>query len=60
MATTTGGREEEDCPSIGVEAVSLDRFADIETEDGHRLVYDRDNGDAWVQSDLHIAREMMV
>lgn len=46
--------------SLGVDAVRLERFADIEAEDGERLLYDRDEETAWVQSDLYVPRSAMV
>jgi hypothetical protein len=60
MAARREGRTENECPTVGVDAVSLDRFADVGTEDGQVLVYDRDNESGWVQSDLHVPRETMV
>lgn len=38
-------------PSVGVDAVSLRRFYDIETEEGEYIIYDRYLEDAWIQSD---------
>lgn len=60
MATATRDCADGDCPTVGVDAVSLERFVDIETEDGQLLVYDRDNEDAWIQSDLRVTRGSMV
>jgi hypothetical protein len=60
MVTTTYDRGERDRPTIGVDAVPLDRFADVGTEDGQLLVYDRDNETAWVQADLYVPRETML
>jgi hypothetical protein len=48
------------CPTVGVDAVVLDRFADVGTDDGQRLVYDRENETAWIQSDLHVPRALMA
>jgi hypothetical protein len=48
------------CPSLGIEATPLERFADVSTEDGQLLVYDRNDEDAWIQSDLYYAREAVV
>lgn len=45
-----------DCPTVGVEAPNLDRFAFVETDDGELLVYDTENEDAWIQSDVHFER----
>lgn len=46
----------EDCSTLGVDAVSLDEFADVETNDGELLVYDEENEDAWIQSDVYCPR----
>lgn len=48
---------EGDCPTIGVEAAALERFADVSTDDDDLLIYDREEVDAWIQSDLYFARE---
>jgi hypothetical protein len=60
MAASREGCTEGDCPTVGVDAVSLDRFAGVRTEDGQLLVYDRDDENAWIQADLHVSRETMV
>ena len=38
-------------PSVGVDAVELDRYSGIETGNGELIVYDEENEDAWLQSD---------
>ncbi len=45
------------CSSVGVDAVSLERFADLTTENGDLLVYDETIEDAWIQSDLYVRRD---
>lgn len=59
MSTTDHGGER-GRPSLGIDAVPLERFADIEAENGERLLYDRDEEIAWVQSDLYVRRSAMV
>jgi hypothetical protein len=49
-----------DCPTVGVEAMPLDEFADVDTDDGEMIVYDTDNDDAWIQSDLYYPRATCV
>jgi len=49
-----------ECPSLGVDAASLEGFADVSTGEGEVLVYDVDNEDAWVQSELSFARSACV
>jgi len=60
MGATTDERSERDRPTIGVDAVPLDRFADVGTEEGQLLVYDRDDETAWVQADLYVPRGTML
>lgn len=47
----------EDCPTVGIDAIALERFADVSTDDGELLVYDCENEDAWLQSNLYYTRE---
>jgi hypothetical protein len=49
-----------DCPTVGVDASPLERFAAVETDDGEMLVYDTDGEDAWIQSDLYYPRDACV
>lgn len=42
-------------PSMGVDAVALDRYSGIETDDGEFVVYDEEVEDAWIQSDTWTA-----
>ena len=46
----------ENCSTLGVEAVSLDPFADVETNDGELIIYDEENEEAWIQSDTYSHR----
>ena len=38
-------------PSIGVDAVELDRYSGIDTGNGELIVYDEKVESAWIQSD---------
>lgn len=37
--------------SVGVDAISLERYSAIETDGGELILYDETNDDAWIQSD---------
>lgn len=58
--TTAGTRGDGSRPTLGIDAVSLRQFVDVETGAGDLLTYDRDDEDAWVQSDLRVPRAAMV
>lgn len=45
--------------TIGVEAAELERYAEVNLEDGDVVIYDRENEDAWVQSASAIGLEFM-
>lgn len=45
-------------PSIGVDAVSLDRYSDIRTDD-ELIIYDEQCEDGWIQCDFWIPVESM-
>ncbi|MCY4730597.1 hypothetical protein KY092_08500 [Natronomonas gomsonensis] len=49
-----------DCPTVGVDAVSLDRFAAIDTGGPELLIYDRNGEDAWIQSDVYFGHETCI
>lgn len=49
-----------DCPTVGVDAVGLERFAAVDLDGADLLLYDRDGEDAWIQSDLYYSRETCV
>ena len=47
-------------PSIGVDTVSLDRYSDVDTDDGELLIYDEQRADRWIQCDFWIPAESMA
>ncbi|WP_254769322.1 hypothetical protein [Salinilacihabitans rarus] len=47
-------------PSIGVDAVSFERYSAVETDDSQVLVYDELSEDAWIQSDDWIDALLMA
>jgi hypothetical protein len=47
-------------PTLGLDAVSLSRYDDIEAADGDLLVYDVENEDAWIQSTVYADRADLV
>jgi hypothetical protein len=49
-----------ECPTVGVDAVSLDRFAAVDTGGTDLLIYDRNGENAWIQSDLYYSRETCI
>lgn len=49
-----------DCPTVGVDAVPLERFAAVDTGGPAVLIYDRDGEDAWIQSDVYFTRETCI
>lgn len=46
-------------PSIGVDAVSLERYAHIETDENELIIYDERDEDCWIQCDFWIPGESM-
>ena len=50
----------ENCSTLGVDAVSLEAFADVETNDGELIVYDEENEEAWIQSDTYAPRDRVA
>lgn len=50
----------EHCSTIGVEAVPLERYVSIETADGERIVYDREDEGAWIQSNVYFPRDTLA
>ena len=46
-------------PSIGVDAIDLTRYSDINTYDGELIIYDELCEDGWIQCDFWIAVESM-
>lgn len=49
----------DDCATLGVDAVPLDDFDEMETDDGDLIVYDVNGEDVWVQSDRYVSRAAM-
>lgn len=37
-----------------------DRYAAVKGEASHLVVYDRENGDAWIESDVYLGTKHMV
>jgi len=52
--------EDEHFVTIGVDAHTGGRYADVTLEDGEVLIYDEDNQDAWFQSDSAISLDVMA
>jgi hypothetical protein len=50
----------DDCWTVGVGAVCFEPFATIETTDGERILYDREQETAWIQSDVYFPRQLVV
>ena len=46
-------------PSLGIDAVSFDRYSDIATDDDELIIYDEQHEDGWVQCDFWISAESM-
>lgn len=38
--------------SIGVDAISLERYSSLEFDGAELLIYDESNDDAWIQADV--------
>lgn len=53
-------RLEQRYPTVGADAVSLVAYDDVETEGGDLLIYEQENEDAWIQSDIHADRADLV
>lgn len=49
-----------DYTTVGVDAPQMERFDAITLEDGDLLVYDRDNEDAWIQTDTAVDLETLA
>jgi hypothetical protein len=50
---------DEDCTTLGIDAIPLGDFDGMESGDGDLIVFDVNEEDAWVQSDLYVSRESM-
>lgn len=46
--------------TIGIDALTADRYDDVTLENGEVLIYDEDDRDAWFQSDSAISLDMMA
>lgn len=49
-----------DCPTIGVEANTLEDFGDVQTDEGDWLIFEFDEEEAWIQSDVYFTRDCCV
>jgi hypothetical protein len=58
MSTTTRCPDD-DCATLGVDAVSLERYEEMRSPEGDLFVFDATTEDAWVQSDLYVPRATM-
>lgn len=47
-------------PTLGVDAVPLSRYDDVEVEEGEMLVYDAEHEEAWIQSTVFADRADLV
>lgn len=54
------GDDAEDSTTVGVNAVDVQRYAEITLENGAVLIYDQENEDAWLQSESANELEMMA
>jgi hypothetical protein len=50
----------EHCSTVGVDAAPLEQYVSIDTGDGESILYDREEDDAWIQSDVYFPRETLV
>lgn len=50
----------DDCSTVGVDAQPLERYEDVEAEDGALIVYDKEDQEAWIQSDVFYPRDGCV
>ncbi|MFB6205372.1 MAG: hypothetical protein ABEJ05_02435 [Haloglomus sp.] len=48
-----------DCTTLGVDAVPLDDFDQMESGDGDLIIFDVNEEGAWVQSDSSLSRAAM-
>lgn len=46
-------------PSLGVDAVDLNRYSAIDTDDGEMIIYDEECENGWIQCNFWIARNSM-
>lgn len=50
----------DDCSTVGVDAQSIERYEDVEAEDGDLIIYDGESQEAWIQSDVFYPRSTSV
>ena len=50
----------DDCTTVGVDARPLERYEDVVAEDGDLIVYDNEDQEAWIQSDVFYPRASCV
>lgn len=51
---------EDECLSVGVDAVPRHRYEDVTTYEGDLLVYDVESEDAWIQADCYYSLESCI
>lgn len=56
---TSSSCPENDPATLGVDAVSLERYEEMRGSEGDLFVFDATTEDAWVQSDLYVPRGTM-
>jgi hypothetical protein len=57
--TATSRCPEDDPATLGVDAVSLERYEEMQGSEDDLFVFDVTTEDAWVQSDLYVPRATM-
>lgn len=50
----------ETADTVGIDAIPPDAFDATDTYEGEMIVYDRENEDGWIQSDLYYPRNQIV
>lgn len=53
-------KDDDQFVTIGVDAQDMHRYAELTLENGEVLIYDRENENAWFQSESAIQLEMMA
>lgn len=52
--TTNGGTNEHEYTTMGPDARDYEQYAEVTLEEDHVLLYDRDDEEAWIKSDVAI------
>lgn len=52
--STNDADDAEEYTTVGPEASDYERYAMVSLDDGEVLLYDRDDEDAWIQSDASV------